>query len=189
MSAALSRRARFPGSTVRAKAGIRLRVLVRAVHTRGVWPAIEFGQGVPHLGRRSLKQPAAAQCEQSVSDERNLVVLEVIANVSLCVSRGVVDARPVFAELEHVPVTHGLVDTGDAVCIGPWSDHGTAGYGLQFEVPPRMIAMMMRIENVGQLPTRLGQGLFNRHDFRGVNDRGQPGFGIVDEKAVIVLAS
>ena len=84
---------RSRGSIVTAKRPL-LWVYSWAQYTRtSSGSAISFCRDCPHLGRRALEEPAAAQREERVADEGGLVGVEHVADVADGVARGLQDPR------------------------------------------------------------------------------------------------
>src|SRR6266545_160298 len=64
------------------EAGVRLRVLVRAVDLHVVGQGAQPAERGPHLLRRALEQAAAAQREERVAAEQRLLLAEGIGDVA-----------------------------------------------------------------------------------------------------------
>ena len=90
------------------------------------------------------------------------------------------------AKRDRIAVAHLNIDTRYAVGLILRADNGAAGLALEFQVPARVVRMIMRRQYVGESPTLFRQCLFHRRRFRRVDRCCYVVFRIMYEDAVIV---
>ena len=79
------------------------------------------------------------------------------------------------------------VDAGNAFPVGGRPDDGAAMGRLEAEIGARMVAVMMGVEDVRQVPAMLAQRRLHRFLHGGVDDGRDVGRSVMDEPDVIVL--
>ena len=67
------------------------------------------------------------------------------------VARGVQGLKLSCPQFVAVPLAQGHVDAGDAVPVGRGTHHGRAVTLLEFQVSPRVVPVMVRVDDVRQL--------------------------------------
>ncbi len=114
------------GSIVLAKRMLACRVFVAAVDARIVGQAAQLEQRLPHHFRRALDDAAAADREQRVADEGELVGREEIADVAGGVARRLKHASLKGTDLTVVALAHGRVDERNARGLAVRGHHAAA---------------------------------------------------------------
>ena len=178
--------AAFSGSMVSAKLGVGLRVLVAAVDRRVLRQRHQLLQRLPHHLRVALDHAAAADGEQRVAGEGHLGRWEHIGDVAGGVAGRIEHPHLVRAERERVALAHLLVDAGDLGRLVARADDGALGLGLERSVAVGVVGVVVRGENVRELPALFLQRRRHGCGVRRVDGGREAGAGIVDQHAVIV---
>ena len=124
----------------------------------------------PELLRRALEHLAAAQGEQRVAAEQRPLLAEGVGDVAAGVAGHEEDLGLGLAEAVAVAVVDLDVDARDARLVAPRADDGAAGGFLDLEVAADMVAMVVGVEDMRDLPAALA----------GLGQDG-PGHGRVDD--------
>jgi len=157
-----------------------------AVNCRLVWEGHQLLHRIPHLGRRALEEPSAAQDEQGVPNEYKLVGREVECDMALSVPPHVDDLGLMSTEVDRVTLINGNIDAGNAVLLSPRADNLAIGFFLQSEVSTCVIWMPVRIENMGEGPATPIEGREDRRFLRRVDGSGTFALRIMEQVAVVV---
>ena len=102
--------------------------------------------------RRALEHLAAAQREQGVAAEQCPLLAEGIGDVPTGVTRHEEDLGLRLAEAVMVAVVDLDVDARDARPVDPRADDGAASGFLDLEVAADMVAVMVRVQDMRDLP-------------------------------------
>ena len=157
-----------------------------AIDRRGVRQGGQLRQAGPHLLRRALEQPAAAQGEQGVADKGDPVGGVVVADVAQRVAAGVEHLEPCLAQHDQVAVDHDPVRRGpDPLDLGR-ADHLTARGRLDLGIAAGMVRVPVGVEDMGQGPAQRLQFAKDGGRVRGVDTGGLAGRVVADQKAVVV---
>ena len=169
------------------EAGVRLGVFVGAVDAHVVGQRAQALERRPELLRRALEHLAAAQREQRVAAEQRALLAECIGAMPAGVARHEDHLRLRLAEAVAVAV----VDRrrrcpGMRALSRPQADDGAAGRLLDLAVAAHMIAMMMGVEDVRDLPAALvGLGQ-HRPGHGGIDDAHATALRLAHQPDVIV---
>mmetsp|Transcript_14587 Transcript_14587/g.42679 ORF Transcript_14587/g.42679 Transcript_14587/m.42679 type:complete len:278 (-) Transcript_14587:286-1119(-) len=144
------------------KTCVGLSVLMRAEDMGVVWQGQQLRQGRPHHLWVALKQPSTAQRKERVTWEECLRGWDVERDVAAGVTRRVKHLHLCRAKRELVSVLDLDVDARDASGIRARPDNGQAMAFLQLQVGTRVVSVVVRVEDVRQLPALCVQSRLHR---------------------------
>jgi hypothetical protein len=160
------------------------------------WPqniAVSSGRGaqleqrLPHQLRGALDHPAAADREQGVAGEQQLVLRKEIVDLAEGVPRRLDHLRGKGADLDAVAFADLDIDGGNLGGFPARGDDAAMVALLECGDAAGVVAMMMGDENIGQRPAGGGERGLDGRRLRRIDGGGGAGRGIVHEDAVIVL--
>jgi len=147
----------------------------------------DLQQRLPHHFRRALDDAAAADREQRVADEGELVGFEPVGDVTGRVPRRLEHAPDQRADLHDVALAHRHVDMGNLLRFLARRDDAAEMFLLQLGNPAGMVAVMMRHQDVGEAPTFLGERRIDRAGLGRIDCCRRAGRWVVQQDAVIVF--
>ena len=157
------------------------------VNLRVVGEVAEPLEAPPELLRRPLEHLAAPQREKAVADEHDLLLGEVVRDVTPRVPADVDDLRPGRTEFDDVAAADGDVDAGDFRLLVDRSDDLHAfTVVLQRHVAAGVVVVVVRVEDVRQLPVALSQLVGVGRRIRRV-DRGRLARRLVAEEVPVIV--
>ena len=170
------------------EARVRLGVFVTAVDLGRAGQRGELQQRFPHHRRRRLEHPTAAEREQGVADEGDLLLLEQIDDMAGGVAGRLDDLGGEPADARVIAFGERPIDAADARRLLGRSGDAELGIArAQRRQALDVVGVVMGDQRVGERPAlRLGRG-DDRLPVRGVDRRRRAGVGIVHQDAVIVL--
>ena len=136
---------------------IGLGIFVAAVDRGHALQGAELVDRLIHLRRRAFEDAATAQRKQRIGGKQEIVIGEVIGHMAEGVAGAGEDLHRAVGQLQDVAALHRLRNAGDLVLLGLGSDDAAAEDVLQFEVARDVILVVMRGEDVGELPAALLQ--------------------------------
>ena len=168
------------------EAGVRLGVFVAAIDPGLRRQGPELRQRVPHLLRRALEEPPAAESKERVAAEHRARGREPEGDVAAGVAGHVEDAGDLGAERVLVAVAHLDVDAGNARAIGARPHDRAFPLGLEREIAAGVIGVVMGVEDMRQAPAGLGERALHRFGLRGIDGGGGVRIGVVQQVDVVV---
>jgi hypothetical protein len=128
---------------------------MRAVDPHVVGQRAQARQRRPELLRRALEHLAATQRKDGVAAEQRALIAEGVGDVARGVARNEEDLGLGLAEAVALAVVDLDLDAGDARPVAARANDGAAGGLLYLEIAADMVAMVMRVQNMGDLPAAL----------------------------------
>lgn len=125
---------------------------MRAVDSGFVREAGEVLERRKHLLVRSLKHPPAPHGKQRVPNKRHASILKVECYVPLCVPAHVEHLCDLVPDLDRVALVNRSVDARNLVGLALGPDDGARRCLFELEIPPSVVVVVVRVQDVGQLP-------------------------------------
>ena len=167
--------------------GVGQRIFVAAIDRGVLGQGGDLEQGVPHDRHGGLIDLAAADGEERVSGEEQLLRFEEIHDVADGVAGRFDDPRLQRADARDVAFPDGGVDERHPVRLARrGQDAGLGEALLHLGDALHMVPVAMGHENVGEGPAALVEGFQDRRGLGNVDGGGGAGRGIMDEDAEIV---
>src|SRR6185295_476914 len=106
----------------------------------------------PHLGQSALDHPAAAQSEERVAGEEHLLLRQVEHDMALGMAWRRDHLHLASGKLVVLAVRHREIDARDLARFRLWADDPGIPFSLESEIAFDMVDMMMRGEDMAELP-------------------------------------
>jgi len=167
------------------EAGVGGRVLVSAVDARVVGQGRQALEAGPHLLGCTLEQASAAESEERVADEGDVVGAVVVGDVTQRVAAAVNHRELRFTEVHQVTPDHCSIEGRDPGHLG-WPHDAGAGSGLDLGVAAGVVRMPVGVEDVVERPARLLKLSEDRPGVWRVDAGGRAGGVVADQEAVVI---
>mmetsp|Transcript_20499 Transcript_20499/g.49387 ORF Transcript_20499/g.49387 Transcript_20499/m.49387 type:complete len:350 (+) Transcript_20499:64-1113(+) len=161
-------------------------VLVGAIDGCVVWQRCKALQRRVHLIIGSLEHAPAPHRKERVPDKRYPELLKVVCDVSLGVAADVDNVADEIPHLDRVTLVYGCVDAWNLARFAPWADNVALCRTLETQVPASVVVLVVRVENVGQLPPLLLELFEVGVNLGRVDGRGGASLLAVEEVSIVV---